>query len=63
MNEEEVKDKVKIENPLNMKRQEGETFKDYKDRCKYINRLLRYRLRGSLVWDSYEKGTYVKDER
>lgn len=63
MEEEEKKEQQPvIENPLLSKRQPGEDFWAYKERMKLINKYLRDKCRGMLVWNSKTLGTYVKPE-
>jgi len=42
-----------------MKRKEGESYKDYKERRKKENEELKGRLKGERVWPG-EWGTYIK---
>jgi len=41
-------------------RMEGESFEDYKERRKISKIITKFKLRGNVVWNSYNKGTYRK---
>lgn len=53
-------EKPAIENPLLAERQSEEDFWAYKERMKLMNKLLRKRLRGTIVWNPKEQGTYIR---
>ena len=52
-----------VDNVLLGERQEDEEFWAYKMRMRFLNKALKARLKGRLVWDSQEKGTYVKPKK
>ncbi len=41
-------------------RMEGESFEDYKERRKISKIITKFKLRGNVAWNSYNKGTYRK---
>ncbi len=45
---------------MNNARKPDESREDYKKRLKEEQQALDLKLRGKLIWDSAEKGTYVK---
>ncbi len=55
---------VKEESNLNpeldysTERKENESYEDYKERRKQVNKLIKRRLKGFLFWNSSERGTY-----
>ena len=48
------------ERNLNPKREDGESYEDYKKRQKDNNKWLKDRLRGEPLWESKLDGTYIK---
>lgn len=43
---------------LKPKRQEDETQEQYRERRKFVNFSIKQHLKGKLVWDSSEQGTF-----
>ena len=41
-------------------RMEGESFEDYKERRNISKIITKFKLRGNVAWNSYNKGTYRK---
>ena len=53
--------KKEVDNKIEaLKRREGESFEDYKERQRGENRVLKRYLRGRLIWDSSRWGTYKR---
>lgn len=52
-----------VEDPLNPVRQPNEKFWAYKERMKMVNKILKARSRGLLVWDVTKHGSYVKPKQ
>tara|TARA_R110000751_G_scaffold38032_2_gene91599 strand:+ start:693 stop:863 length:171 start_codon:yes stop_codon:yes gene_type:complete len=49
------------ERNLNPKREENETYQDYKKRRAENNKWLKFHLEGEIVWESKKDGTYKKN--
>jgi len=44
----------------NPKREENESYEDYKVRQKELKRRQKFKLQGEIVWESKKDGTYIK---
>ena len=51
------------ERNLNPKREENETYEDYKKRRKDNNEFLKFYLKGEIVWESKREGTYARNKK
>ena len=60
-----MKTKTNLENNSSLnyssKREENESYEDYKERRKRTNEIMRRRLKGFLFWNSSKRGTYKKE--
>jgi|TARA_R110000744_G_scaffold207019_4_gene325621 hypothetical protein len=45
---------------LNRKREQDESYDDYKERLKEIKDRMSLHIKGKKVWNSYRLGTYVR---
>lgn len=48
---------------MSIKRNEGESFADFKERRITDNEATRFALKPKMFWDSYYQGTYVNKEK